>query len=53
MPTDSSSVAAVASCYDRLKEAVLRLREKGTVILLGDLNARVGRSIDVDDGHAW
>ena len=46
MPT---SVAVVDSCYDRLKEDVLCFREKGTVVLLGDFNARVGRSVDVDD----
>ena len=49
MPTDSTSVAVVDSCYDRLKEDVLCFREKGTVVLLGDFNARVGRSVDVDD----
>ena len=49
MPTDSTSVAVVDSCYDRLKEDVLGFREKGTVVLLRDFNARVGRSVDVDD----
>ena len=49
LPTDSSSVAVVDSCYDRLKEDVLGFREKGSVVLLGDFNARVGRSADVDD----
>ena len=37
MPTDSTSVGAVDSCYDRLKEDVLCFR--GTVVLLGDFNA--------------
>ena len=46
---DSSSVAIMDSCYDRLKEDVLGFREKGSVVLLGDFNARVGRSADVDD----
>ena len=49
MPTDSTSVAVVESCYGRLKEDVLSFREKGQVVLLGDFNARVGRSVDVDD----
>ena len=49
MPTDSTSVAAVESCYGRLKEDVLSFREKGQVVLLGDFNARVGRSVEVDD----
>ena len=42
MPTDSTSVAVVESCYGRLKEDVLSFREKGQVVLLGDFNARVG-----------
>ena len=46
MPTDSTSIAVVESCYGRLKEDVLSFREKGQVVLL---NARVGRSVEVDD----
>ena len=49
LPTDSSSVAVLDSCYNRLKEDVLGFREKGSVVLLGDFNARVGRAADVDD----
>ena len=49
MPTDSTSVAVVESCYGRLKEDVLSFREKGQVVLLGDFNARIGRSVEVDD----
>ena len=45
-PTDSTGVAVVESCYGRLKEDVLSFREKGQVVLLGYLNARVGRSVD-------
>ena len=45
MPTDITSVAVVESCYGRLKEDVLSFREKGRVVLLGDFNARVGRSV--------
>ena len=44
MPTDSTSVSVMDSCYERLKEDVLSFREKGKVVLLGDFNARVGRS---------
>ena len=40
MSTDSTSVAVVDSCCDRLKKDVLDFREKGTVILLGNFNAR-------------
>ena len=36
IPTDSTSVAVVESCYGRLKEDVLSFREKGQVVLLGD-----------------
>ena len=42
------SVAVVESCYGRLKEDVLSFREKGQV-LLGDFNAQVCRSVEVDD----
>ena len=34
---------------NRLKKDVLGFGEKGTVVLLGDFNGRVGRSVDVDD----
>ena len=37
------------SCYGRLKEDVLSFREKGKVVLLGDFNARFGRSVQIDD----
>ena len=33
----------------RVKEDVLSFKQKGRVVLLGDFNARVGRSVDVDD----
>ena len=48
MPTDSTSVAAVDAGYMRLKEDVLSFRQKGKVVLLGDFNARVGRSVELD-----
>ena len=41
------SVAVVDSCYNGFNEDVLAFKEKGTVVLLGDFNARVGRSDDV------
>ena len=49
MPTDNTSVYVMVSCYERLKEDVLSFREKGKVVLLGDFNARVGRSAQIDD----
>ena len=49
MPTDSTSVSVMDGCYERLKEDVLSFREKGKVVLLGDFNARVGRSTQLDD----
>ena len=49
MPTDSTGVAVVESCYGRLKEHALIFREKGQVVLLGDFNAHVGRTVEVDD----
>ena len=49
MPTDSVAVSVVDASYDNLKEDVLAFREKGQVVLLGDFNARVGKSYDLDD----
>ena len=49
MPTDSTSVPVIDSSYGKLKEDVLSFKQKGRVVLLGDFNARVGRSVDVDD----
>ena len=46
MPT---GVAVLDTCYERFKENVLRFREKGKVVLLGDFNARVGKAVDDDD----
>ena len=48
IPTDSTSISVVDSCYERLKEDVLSFREKEKVVLLGDFNARVGRSVQID-----
>ena len=49
MPTDSTSVSVMDSCYERLKEDNLVLGRRGKVVLLGDFNARVGRSAQIDD----
>ena len=47
MPTSSTSVSVVDSCYKRLID-VLSFREKGKVVLVGDFNATVGRSAQLD-----
>ena len=49
MLTDSSSVSVIEERYASLKQYVLGFKQKGRVVLLGDFNARVGRSTDVDD----
>ena len=49
MPTDSTSISVVDSCYERLKEDVLSFREKGKFVLLGDFNAKFSRSVQIDD----
>ena len=38
---------ALSSVYEQLKEDVLSFKQKGRVVLLGDFNARVGKSVDV------
>ncbi len=48
MPTDSNSVSVMDSVYEQLKEDVLSFKQKGRVVLLGDFNGRVGKSVDVD-----
>ena len=49
MPTEGSAAAVIEDSYERLKEDVLEYQQKGRVVLLGDFNARVGKSTDVDD----
>ena len=49
MPTDGSGIATVDDSYNLLKEDVLTFKQKGKVVLLGDFNARVGKSSEVDD----
>ena len=46
MPT---GIATNDDSYNLLKEDVLTFKQKGKVVLLGDLNARVGKSSEVDD----
>ena len=49
LPTTCENSSTLEASYDKLREDVLRFREKGQVVLLGDFNARVGQSVDVDD----
>ena len=49
MPTDSTGAAGIDESYSKLKEDVLSFKQKGKVVLLGDFNARVGKSVEVDD----
>ena len=49
MPIDGSGIVTIDENYNLLKEDVLTFKQKGKVVLLGDFNARVGRSSEVDD----
>ena len=49
MPTDSSGVSKIEESDQKLKEDMVGFKQKGRVVILGDFNARVGRSSDVDD----
>ena len=49
MTTDSTSIFVMDSCYEKLKVDVLSFKEKEKVVLLGDFNARVCRSAQIDD----
>ena len=49
MPTDCTKSASIEGCFEKLKEDVLSFKEKGRVVLLGDFNARVGKSVELDD----
>ena len=49
MLTDSENVSIIESSYSALKEDVLPMKERGQVVLLGDFNARVGKSSELDD----
>ena len=48
MPTVSDA-SSLDTCYELIREDVLSFKEKGKVVLLGDFNARVGKSVEVDD----
>ena len=49
MPTDCTGTATIDDSYNLLNEDVLTFKQKGKVVLLGDFNARVGKSSQVDD----
>ena len=49
VPTDSTAAAVLEDSDSKLKEDVLGFMQKGRVVLLGDPNARVGSSTDVED----
>ena len=49
MPTDCTGTAKIDDSYSLLKEDVLTFKQKGKVVLLGDFNARVGKSSQIDD----
>ena len=49
MPTDGSGIATMDDSYNLFKEDALTFKQKGKVVLLGDFNARAGRSSEVDD----
>ena len=49
MPTDSACASVIEDSYVKLKEDVPGFMQNGRVVLLGDFNARVGKSTDVDD----
>ena len=41
--------ASIEECYERLKEDVLSFKEKRRVVLFKDFNARVGKSVGMDE----
>ena len=49
MPTQSSVKQVCTDRYNLLEEDICMFQSKGRVVLLGDFNARVGKSDDVDD----
>ena len=49
MPTDSSSVLVIDRQYEEFKEDVLSFKQRGRVVLLGDFNATISKSVVVDD----
>ena len=55
MSTVSENVSVIESSYRKLKEDVLRIKERGQVVLQGDVNARMGKSSELDkcNRHVW
>ena len=49
MPTDSENASVIESSFITLIEDVLHRKERGQVVLLGDFNARVGKSSQFED----
>ena len=49
MPTTTASVSTMDVCYKNLKEDVLIFKEKGTVMLLEDFNAKVTTTAEIDE----
>lgn len=48
-PTDGSSVSVIEGCYKKLKGGHAKVQTEGRTVVLGNLDARVGRTSDVDD----
>ena len=49
MPTQGSIKQVCTDWYNLLEEEICMFQSKGRVVLLGDFNARLGKSDDVDD----
>ena len=47
MPTDDSGIATIVTYLREM--SILTFKQKGKVVMLGDFNARVGKSSEVDD----
>ena len=48
VPTEGSGIATIDDSYSLLRK-ILTFKQKGKIDLLGDFNARVGKSNEVDD----
>lgn len=47
---DSAGTVGLDDSYSKLEEDVFNFKRiKGKVVLLGNLNARLGKSVEVDD----
>ena len=49
MPTQGSVKQICTDRFNLLEEDICMFQSKGRVLLLGDFNARVGKSDDIDD----